>query len=190
MIYLYALLSIAIGVFLAWKGLSQYRLLLSVAVAVFSASFSLSMAELQPGIISPVTGIIVALIFGAITYVLAKWISYAWLYSFLFSILLLCTIVISNGEAQGGGVLLAIVVAPIVGVYFLRHHIKPLVIGMLSGYSIGAGLATFIFILFIETGDFLASLTVPVLVMLALTLLGVVFQYAYILKRNPELAKI
>ena len=133
MIYIYAILALATGVILALKGLKNYRLLLSAAVTVSNASLYLSVSEFQPDAVSPLTAIIIALVSGVITYLFARWITYLWVWTFQFYLILAIMIIFISPESLSGGLVLGLLFfGPIVGTFLMRKQIKPIVIGLMS----------------------------------------------------------
>ena len=202
MIYIYALLSIFTGISLALRGLKNYRILLSVAITVINGSIFLTTSDLYPESLSPLTAIIIAFISGILTYVLAKLITYAWLY-FLQMLLMIALLIISTNrqflESLSGGIFMAIVfLVPLVGTILLRKHIKTVVIGLMSGFSLGLGSAIISSLLLLGSteleslniSNLISNIRIPLILLVLITLAGVAFQYLYILKKDPELSKI
>ena len=199
MIYIYAILALATGVILALKGLKNYRLLLSLAVTVSNGSLYLSASEFQPDALSPLTAIIIALVSGVITYLFARWITYLWVWTFQFYLILAIMIIFISPESLSGGLFLGLLFfGPIVGTFLMRKQIKPIVIGLMSGFSSGIGLSVIVTLLLLkstslENMDFVSlinNIKIPAMVLVLCSLSGVVFQYFYILKKDPELSKI
>lgn len=194
MIYIYGLISILTGAFLALKGMSNYRILLSGSVAVTNAMFFLGMADLQPDVVSPTYGMISALVGGLLTYLFYKFVTYIWTWYFIFMPTLLLSLILLGPEATSRTAGLIILILPIVGTFLLRRQIKPILVGLLSGFSVGAGATIIITAVMIENAtmgsDFITMIKIPVFILIALTAGGVAFQYLVILKKNPELAKV
>lgn len=194
MIYIYALISILFGAFLAWKGLSNYRLFLSLAVTAVNALLFLSLAELQPDQLPLSVGIISSLVGGLLTYLLYRLITYAWTwYFFMFPQLFL--MIIYAGDSSNGGLFLGLIfLDSIILTFLLRKQIKPILIGLMSGFSVGLGATTILVTSMISNAsldsDFMTMLKLPIIVLLAITISGVLFQYFFVLKKNPELAAV
>lgn len=200
MIYFYAILALAIGVLLALKGLQSYRLLISLAVTAINASLYLSISDVQPDVISPLTAVIIALVSGAITYIFARIITYLWVYLFqMYFMIAMIIIFVNDPQSLGAGVMLALLLlVPLVGTILLRKHIKPILIGLMSGFSFGLGVATFITMSILNSvnlsdldfSGLLSKMQIPLILLVLLIPAGVAFQYLFILKKNPDLAKI
>jgi zinc transporter ZupT len=199
MIYIYAILALATGVILALKGLKNYRLLLSLAVTVSNGSLYLSVSEFQPDALSPLTAIIIAIVSGVITYLFARWITYLWVWTFQFYLILSVMIIFISPESLGSGLVLGLLFfGPIIGTFLMRRQIKPIVIGLMSGFSSGIGLSVIVTLLLLESTslgnmDFeslMNNIKIPAMLLVVCTLAGVFFQYFYILKKDPELSKI
>ena len=107
-------------------------------------------------------------------------------------------IFISPESLSGGLVLGLLFFGPIVGTFLMRKQIKPIVIGLMSGFSSGIGLSVIVTLLLLkstslENMDFVSlinNIKIPAMVLVLCTLSGVLFQYFYILKKDPELSKI
>lgn len=200
MIYLYAIIAIVTGVLLALKGLKNYRLLLSLAVTLSNGSLFLSISDMQPEVLSPLTAIIIAVISGVLTYLFARLITYFWLYVFQMYFIIALIIIFSNPESLSGGVFVGIIfLTPLIGTILMRKHIKPIVIGLMSGFSSGVGVSILVILLFLlkstdlQSMDFeslISNIRLPLITLILLTMCGVLFQYFYILKKDPELSKI
>lgn len=194
MIYFYALVSIVFGAFLALKGLSNYRLFLSLAVTAVNALLFLSFAELQPDQLPLSVGIISSLVGGILTYLLYRLVTYVWTwYFFMFPQLFL--MIIYAGDSSNGGLFLGLIfLDSIILTFLLRKQIKPILIGLMSGFSVGLGATTILVTSMISNAspdsDFMLMLKLPIIVLLAITISGVLFQYFFVLKKNPELAAV
>jgi hypothetical protein len=199
MIYLYAIIAIVTGVLLALKGLKNYRLLLSLAVTLSNGSLYLSISDMQPEVLSPLSAIIIAVISGVLTYLLARFITYFWLYVFQMYFMIALMIIFINPESLSGGVFVGILfLTPLIGTILMRKHIKPIVIGLMSGFSSGVGISILVILFLLKSTDLqamdfeslISNIRIPLITLILLTLSGVLFQYFYILKKNPELSKI
>lgn len=199
MIYLYAILALTTGVLLALKGLKNYRLLLSLAVTISNGSLYLSISNLQPEVLSPLTAIIIAIVSGLITYLFARLITYFWLYVFQMYLIIALMIILINPESMSGGLFIGILfLGPLIGVILMRKHIKAIVVGLMSGFSLGIGLSVLLMLFLLKSTNLqdmdipslISNIQIPVITLVLFTLSGVLFQYFYILKKNPELSKI
>lgn len=199
MIYLYAILALATGVLLALKGLKNYRLLLSLAVTISNGSFYLSISNLQPDVLSPLTAIIIAIVSGVITYLFARFITYFWLYVFQMYLIIALMIILINPETMSGGLFMGIIfLGPLIGTILMRKHIKTIVVGLMSGFSLGVGLSALLTLILLKStnlqdmdiSSIISNIQIPVIALVLCTLSGVLFQYFYILKKHPELSKI
>lgn len=194
MIYVYGLISILVGALLALKGLSNYRLLLSASVAVSQAMYYLGLADFQPDLVSPTTAIIAALVGGAITFVFYRWITYVWTYVFFWYCTFIVSFLVIDPTTSGGLVIGSWFLLPLVITFLIRKQIKPMLIGLLSGFSVGAGVTIILVATMISNADmdsdFMTMVKLPAAALLALTLGGVAFQYLFVLKKNPELANV
>lgn len=199
MIYIYAILAIVTGVLLALKGLKSYRLLLSLAVTISNGSLYLSISDMQPEVLSPLTAIIIAIVSGVLTYLFARFITYFWLYVFQMYLIIALMIILVNPESLSGGLFVGIIfLGPLIGTILMRKHIKPIVIGLMSGFSSGVGLSILLTLFLLKSTDLqsmdfeslISNIRIPLITLILLTLSGVLFQYFYILKKNPELSKI
>lgn len=199
MIYIYAILALATGVLLALKGLKNYRLLLSLAVTISNGSLYLSISDMQPEVLSPLTAIIIAIVSGVLTYLFARFITYFWLYVFQMYLIIALMIILVNPESLSGGLFVGIIfLGPLIGTILMRKHIKTIVIGLMSGFSSGVGLSILLTLFLLKSTalqsmDFeslISNIRIPLITLILLTLSGVLFQYFYILKKNPELSKI
>lgn len=199
MIYIYAILALATGVLLALKGLKNYRLLLSLAVTISNGSLYLSISNLQPEVLSPLAAIITAIVSGVITYLFARFITYFWLYVFQMYLIIALMIISINPETMSGGLFLGIIfLGPLVGTILMRKHIKSILIGLMSGFSVGVGLSVLLTLFILKStsledmdiSSLISNIQIPVITLVLFTLFGVLFQYFYILKKNPELSKI
>lgn len=206
MIYIYAILALATGVILALIGLKNYRLLLSLAVTVSTGSLYLSVSQFQPDALSPLTAIIIALVSGVLTYLFARWITYLWVWIFQFYLIIAVMIIFFSPESlksffsDSEGLFVGIFLGgPSIGTFLMRKQIKPIVIGLMSGFSSGIGLSVIVTLLILKStslenmNDFVGlinTIKIPAMVLVLCTLSGVLFQYFYILKKDPELSKI
>lgn len=199
MIYIYAILALATGVLLALKGLKNYRLLLSLAVTISNGSLYLSISNLQPEVLSPLAAIITAIVSGVITYLFARFITYFWLYVIQMYLIIALMIISINPETMSGGLFLGIIfLGPLVGTILMRKHIKSILIGLMSGFSVGVGLSVLLTLFILKStrledmdiSSLISNIQIPVITLVLFTLFGVLFQYFYILKKNPELSKI
>lgn len=194
MIYVYGIISILVGGLLALKGLSNYRLFLSGTVAVSQAITYLGMAEFQPDLVSPTTAIIAALVGGAFTYVFYRWITYLWTYVFFWYCIFILSFLVVDPAESGGLLIGSWFLLPLVITFLIRKHIKPMLIGLLSGFSVGMGVTIIMVAAMISNADansdFMTMVKLPAIALLALTLGGVAFQYLFLLKKNPELANV
>lgn len=199
MIYLYAILALTTGVLLALKGLKNYRLLLSLAVTISNGSLYLSISNLQPEVLSPLTAIIIAIVSGLITYLFARLITYFWLYVFQMYLIIALMIILINPESMSGGLFIGILfLGPLIGTILMRKHIKAIVVGLMSGFSLGIGLSVLLMLFLLKSTNLqdmdipslISNIQIPVITLVLFTLSGVLFQYFYILKKNPELSKI
>lgn len=199
MIYIYAILALATGVLLALKGLKNYRLLLSLAVSISNGSLYLSISDMQPEVLSPLPAIIIAIVSGVLTYVFARFITYFWLYVFQMYLIIALMIILVNPESLSGGLFVGIIfLGPLIGTILMRKHIKTIVIGLMSGFSSGVGLSILLTLFLLKSTDLqsmdfeslISNIRIPLITLILFTLFGVLFQYLYILKKNPELSKI
>ena len=196
MIYIYAILALATGVILALKGLKNYRLLLSAAVTVSNASLYLSVSEFQPDAVSPLTAIIIALVSGVITYLFARWITYLWVWTFQFYLILAIMIIFISPESLSGGLVLGLLFfGPIVGTFLMRKQIKPIVIGLMSGFSSGIGLSVIVTLLLLkstslENMDFVSlinNIKIPAMVLVLCTLWSIISIFLHFKERSRTL---
>jgi hypothetical protein len=199
MIYLYAILALTTGVLLALKGLKNYRLLLSLAVTISNGSLYLSISNLQPEVLSPLTAITIAIVSGLITYLFARLITYFWLYVFQMYLIIALMIILINPESMSGGLFIGILfLGPLIGTILMRKHIKAIVVGLMSGFSLGIGLSVLLMLFLLKStnlqdmdiSSLISNIQIPIITLVLFTLAGVLFQYFYILKKNPELSKI
>ena len=196
MIYIYAILALATGVILALKGLKNYRLLLSLAVTVSNGSLYLSVSEFQPDAVSPLTAIIIALVSGVITYLFARWITYLWVWTFQFYLILAIMIIFISPESLSGGLVLGLLFfGPIVGTFLMRKQIKPIVIGLMSGFSSGIGLSVIVTLLLLkstslENMDFVSlinNIKIPAMVLVLCTLWSIISIFLHFKERSRTL---
>lgn len=194
MIYVYGIISILVGGLLALKGMSNYRLFLSASVAISQAITYLGLADFQPDLVSPTTAIIAALVGGAITFVFYRWITYVWTYVFFWYCTFIVSFLVIDPTTSGGLVIGSWFLLPLVITFLIRKQIKPMLIGLLSGFSVGMGVTIILVATMISNADmnsdFMTMVKLPAIALLALTLGGVAFQYFFVLKKNPELATV
>lgn len=180
-------------------GLKNYRLLLSLAVTISNGSLYLSISNLQPEVLSPLTAIIIAIVSGLITYLFARLITYFWLYVFQMYLIIALMIILINPESMSGGLFIGILfLGPLIGTILMRKHIKAIVVGLMSGFSLGIGLSVLLMLFLLKSTNLqdmdipslISNIQIPVITLVLFTLSGVLFQYFYILKKNPELSKI
>lgn len=187
------LLTSVVGVGLAWFGLRYYSIGLAGAVAASSIYSALATGPV-------LTILIVGVVFALLTYFLSTPLTYLWSFGFVQLFTFLVTAIAVGKEYAGTALLVSLGIA-LVTTILLRKQLKAILVGLFSGSLVGIGAATLVFFVFV-TGSaasivtfnpiliismLTGALLAPFLTYLAVTIGGVVFQYQYILKHNPEL---
>lgn len=189
------ILTIAVGLGLAWYGLRYYSAALAAAVLtmpVYSASLEINS--------TPIITLVIGLVLAVLVYFLSKPFTYLLSFGFIQLIALLAGSV-ALGSEWSGTVFLGSIVIALVATILLRKQLKPILVGLYSGSLVGVGVSTIVAIVFaagsiaslatfnptVIISMLTGTLLVPTLIYFAVTIGGVVFQYQYILKHNPEL---
>jgi len=80
--------------------------------------------------------------------------------------------------------------AAIILIYFIRKHLKAILIGAASGFYVGFGIAIIIFGKLIENNQWLDAVTAPYAIIYTGMIIGLAFQYYYVIKKHPELVEV
>lgn len=197
MFYLYCIVLILTGCGLGYYGLKKFNIAMALSF-VIPALMALGMIGLLGS-----TSILITLFLGAMIFIFAKPFSYITAYFYSAFILAMFVILIFGQFIEELPEIIKIVlrfvilVPPIVFIFMFRRHVKAIIIGISSGFSIGLGLAGIITpqiflagISFQSLDTMMTALFVPFIMMLAAMIGGVLFQYLYIAKQNPELIKV
>lgn len=174
------------GAGLAWLGLKNYRLSLALSFGIPSLISSFIVMSSFPSLEQSKTAIMVTiLVITLLIYFLATIVTYfnAFCYIAGFLSFVLLTV---NVEPIVPLTLILFLFSAVV-VFVIRKHLKPILIGLSSGFSIGFGAAAIILPGVFKSGNFMDASTFPAILTLIGMVGGVVFQYQYIIKKDPGL---
>ncbi len=187
MYYIYCLLLITTGAGLAMYGLKKFGLMLALSFAIPSIMLLGMLGWIG------VTSLVIVGIISALIFFLTKPLTYfnAWFFGTIliclpFAILYDAISIESDGPILKTTVYIAMLASLVVTILF-RRHLKAIIIGISSGYSLGLGLAGIVSANLFMSGNIFDALALPGVIILAAIIGGILFQYLYIAKNNPEL---
>jgi hypothetical protein len=187
MYYVYCFILIFTGAGLGIYGLKRFGISLALAFAIPSLAF-LGMLDWISATSFAIVAVIAVLIFfftTPLTYFNA-WFFGTILIALPFAIVY-DSMVGENIERLIDMTVKISMAVSIVAVFILRRHLKAIIIGISSGYSFGLGLAGIISYELFSSGKILDAVALPGVLVFAGILGGILFQYFYIAKKNPEL---
>lgn len=168
-------------------GLKKFGLMLALSFAIPSIMLLGMLGWIG------VTSLVIVGIISALIFFLTKPLTYfnAWFFGTIliclpFAILYDAISIESDGPILKTTVYIAMLASLVVTILF-RRHLKAIIIGISSGYSLGLGLAGIVSANLFMSGNIFDALALPGVIILAAIIGGILFQYLYIAKNNPEL---
>ncbi len=186
MFYLYSLLMIVCGVALAWFGQKKYGL--SFATTYLASSllgYFMLTSEMDYPYFSMFIGITAAITLGI--WLFSKFFTYFIAWEIIALIILFFALKISGGESNP--ILgLAVLILPIVIVYYFRKIITKITLGFFSGFYVAFGLLSIILIEKFKSGEIFSEQPTYMLIILITCLAGgVYFQFSPFANNNEKL---
>lgn len=187
MYYIYCLLLVATGAGLAMYGLKKFGLSLSLAYAIPCLAF-LGMLDWLS-----VTSVVIVCVIAALIFFLTTPLTYfnAWFFGTILIglpfVIIYDAIGVENTSSIFKMTVYISMAVSLVATIIFRRHLKAIIIGISSGYSLGLGLAGIVSAELFKSGNILDALALPGVLVLTGIVGGLLFQYIYIAKRNPEL---
>lgn len=186
MYFIYCILLIAMGAGLAMFGLKRFGVSLALAFALPTLALLGMLDYINIYSVLIVSGI------AALIFFLTTPLTYfnAW----FFGTILICLPFIIIYDAVGlegdrivkSTVYISMAIS-LVATIILRRHLKVIIVGISSGYSLGLGLAGIISYKLFQSGNILDALALPGILVLIGIIAGILFQYLYIAKKDPSL---
>jgi len=180
--YIECLILILVGMLVALYGVKKFSLTIALSFAITILAFLGMVGWLG------VTITVVVAVISVIIFFLVKPLSYflIWLFGTVFVALPFEMAYQHFTTGFSKGIVLASMIAVLVAVFVFRKHVKPSLIGILSGWNVGLGLAGLVSSQLFASGHWLDALMLPGAMIFAGVVAGILFQYLYILKKRPE----
>lgn len=180
--YIECLILILVGMLVALYGVKKFSLTIALSFAITILAFLGMVGWLG------VTITVVVAVISVIIFFLVKPLSYflIWLFGTVFVALPFEMAYQHFTTGFSKGIVFASMIAVLVAVFVFRKHVKPSLIGILSGWNVGLGLAGLVSSQLFASGHWLDALMLPGTMIFAGVVAGVLFQYLYILKKRPE----